>query len=462
MEDSMSDDVSKRVTLIIVSITVTVIAFMMSAITIALPTIGKEFAMEAVLLGWVVTAMTFPQAALLLPAGRLADIYGRKKIFFFGICIFVISSFLCATADSAVTLIAYRLIQGIGGGLVFGTGLAILTSVFPPGERGRAIGISSAAVFLGISAGPFLGGVLTQHLGWRSIFFLNAILYLVVIGLILWKLKGEWAEARGEKFDIVGSVVFGVSLVAMLYGLTVLPTTPGIVLIIAGFLGLLVFGRLEARTESPIFNVGLFRKNTVFVFSNLAMLVHICTAFAVIFFMSLYLQYNKGFVPQTAGLIMIAQPVCTTICTPVAGRLSDKVDPRIIAAIGMAVTFVSLVFFIFLTEATALGYIIAGLAVFGLGMGTFASPNANAIMSSVDKKFLGVASGTQGTMRSCGQILGMAIAMILFSIYIGKAQITPEYYPAFLTSMKVGFIIFAAICLSGVFAQLAGLKVRRN
>jgi len=462
MEDSMSDDVSKRVTLIIVSITVTVIAFMMSAITIALPTIGKEFAMEAVLLGWVVTAMTFPQAALLLPAGRLADIYGRKKVFFFGICIFVISSFLCATADSAVTLIAYRLIQGIGGGLVFGTGLAILTSVFPPGERGRAIGISSAAVFLGISAGPFLGGVLTQHLGWRSIFFLNAILYLVVIGLILWKLKGEWAEARGEKFDIVGSVVFGVSLVAMLYGLTVLPTTPGIVLIIAGFLGLLVFGRLEARTESPIFNVGLFRKNTVFVFSNLAMLVHICTAFAVIFFMSLYLQYNKGFVPQTAGLIMIAQPVCTTICTPVAGRLSDKVDPRIIAAIGMAVTFVSLVFFIFLTEATALGYIIAGLAVFGLGMGTFASPNANAIMSSVDKKFLGVASGTQGTMRSCGQILGMAIAMILFSIYIGKAQITPEYYPAFLTSMKVGFIIFAAICLSGVFAQLAGLKVRRN
>jgi len=462
MEDSMSDDVSKRVTLIIVSITVTVIAFMMSAITIALPTIGKEFAMEAVLLGWVVTAMTFPQAALLLPAGRLADIYGRKKVFFFGICIFVISSFLCATADSAVTLIAYRLIQGIGGGLVFGTGLAILTSVFPPGERGRAIGISSAAVFLGISAGPFLGGVLTQHLGWRSIFFLNAILYLVVIGLILWKLKGEWAEARGEKFDIAGSVVFGVSLVAMLYGLTVLPTTPGIVLIIAGFLGLLVFGRLEARTESPIFNVGLFRKNTVFVFSNLAMLVHICTAFAVIFFMSLYLQYNKGFVPQTAGLIMIAQPVCTTICTPVAGRLSDKVDPRIIAAIGMAVTFVSLVFFIFLTEATALGYIIAGLAVFGLGMGTFASPNANAIMSSVDKKFLGVASGTQGTMRSCGQILGMAIAMILFSIYIGKAQITPEYYPAFLTSMKVGFIIFAAICLSGVFAQLAGLKVRRN
>ena len=461
MMDSMSTGVSKRVTLIIVSITVAVIAFMMSAVTIALPTIGKEFAMEAVLLGWVVTAMTFPQAAILLPVGRLADIYGRKRIFLCGMVVFTVSSFLCATAGSAVSLIAYRLLQGIGGGMVFGTSLAILTSVFTPGERGRALGISSAAVFLGISAGPFLGGVLTQHLGWRSIFFLNAFLCLVVIGLTFWRLKGEWAEARGERFDVFGSIIFGISLVVMLYGLTVLPTTLGIVLIVLGVLGLLAFVRWEARMESPILDIGLFRKNTVFVFSNLAMLVHICTAFAVIFFMSLYLQYNKAFLPQTAGLIMIVQPVCTTICTPIAGRLSDKVDPRTIAAVGMAVTSVALVLFIFLTEATALGYIIAGLAICGLGVGIFASPNANAIMSSVEKKFLGVASGAQGTMRSCGQILGMAIVMILFSIYIGEAQITPEYYPAFLTSAKVGFIIFAAISLCGIFAQLAGMRLRR-
>ena len=233
----MNDGVSKRVTLIIVSITVSVIAFMMSAVTIALPTIGKEFAMEAVLLGWVVTAMTFPQAALLLPAGRLADIYGRKRIFLYGMVIFIVASFLCATAGSAVWLITYRLLQGIGGGMVFGTSLAILISVFPPGERGRALGISSAAVFLGISVGPFLGGVLTQHIGWRSIFLLNAFLCLVVIGLTLWKLRGEWAEARGERFDFVGSVVFGISLIVMLYGLTILPTMLGIGLIVLGFLG---------------------------------------------------------------------------------------------------------------------------------------------------------------------------------------------------------------------------------
>lgn len=461
MEDGISVGVSKRVTLIIVSITVAVIAFMMSAVTIALPTIGKEFAMEAVLLGWVVTAMTFPQAALLLPAGRLADIYGRKRIFLYGMGILIVASFLCAIANSAVSLIAYRLFQGIGGGMVFGTSLAILISVFPPGERGRALGISSAAVFLGISAGPFLGGVLTQHLGWRSIFFLNGFLSLVVIGLSLWRLRGEWVEARGETFDIVGSIVFGISLMMMLYGFTVLLTALGIVLVVLGILGVLAFVWWEARMESPILDIGLLRKNKVFVFSNLAMLVHICTAFAVIFFLSLYLQYNKAYLPQTAGLIMIVQPICTTICTPVAGRLSDKIDPRMIAAVGMVLTCVALVLFIFLTQATALGYIIAGLAIFGFGVGIFSSPNANAIMSSVEKKFLGVASGTQGTMRSCGQILGMGIVMILFSIYIGETQITPEYYPAFLTSAKVGFIIFAAINLGGIFAQLAGLKARR-
>jgi EmrB/QacA subfamily drug resistance transporter len=458
----MSAGVSKRVTLIIVSITVAVIAFMMSAVAIALPTIGKEFTIEAVLLGWVVTAMTFPQAALLLPAGRLADIYGRKRIFLCGTGVLIVASFLCAIANSAVSLIAYRLFQGIGSGMVFGTSVAILTSVFPPGERGRALGINAAAVFLGISVGPFLGGVLTQHLGWRSIFFLSGFLGLVVIGLTLWRLRGEWAEARGERFDVVGSTVFGISLMVMMYGFTVLLTTMGIVLFVLGVLGLLAFVWWEARIESPILSPSIFRRNTVFVFSNLAMLLHMSTAFAVNFLLSLYLQYNKAFPPQTAGLIMIIHPICTAICTPVAGRLSDKVEPRVVAAVGMVVTCVALVLFIFLNDETALGYIIASLAIFGLGMGIFASPNANAIVSSVEKKFLGVAAGAQGTMRSCGQILGMGIVMILFSLYIGETEITPEYYPAFLTSFKVGFIIFAAISLGGIFAQLVGIRARRE
>lgn len=462
MVDGMSAGVSKRVTLIIASIAAFVGAFMFSSVNIALPAIGKEFATEAVLLGWVANATILAAAAVLLPAGRLADIYGRKKIFLYGTLLFAVSSFLCVISDSAISLIAYRILQGIGAGMTMGTSVAILISVFPVEERGRAIGINVAAVYLALSLGPFLGGVLTQHLGWRSIFILSAFLGLVVAVLIFWRLKGEWAEARGERFDVVGSIVFGISLVVMLYGFTVLPTMLGFLLVVLGGLGLLAFVWWEAKVASPILNVGLFRKNTVFVFSNLATLINYSATFAVIFLLSFYLQYTKGLPPQTAGLILVAQPAVMAIVAPVAGRLSDRVEPRIIASIGMAFSFVALVLFVFLTEETALGLIIGSLVIFGLGAGFFSSPNTNAVMSSVEKKFFGVASGTQATMRTCGMALSMGVVMILFSIYIGEAQITPEYYPAFLTSMKVGFIIFAALCFGGIFAQLAGRKARQE
>jgi MFS family permease len=275
-------------------------------------------------------------------------------------------------------------------------------------------------------------------------------------------LKGEWAEARGESIDIAGSVVFGISLVVVMYGFTMLQATPGFILILLGILGLLAFGRLEARTDSPILDIGLLRRNTVFVFSNLSTMINFCTASATIFFMSLYLQYSREFSPQTAGLIMLTHPVIMTVFSPIAGRLSDRVDPRIVASVGMMFSCVSLVLFVFLNEATALGYIIASLAIFGFGTTLFASPNANAVMGSVEKKSLGVASGMQGTMRSCGQMLGMGIVLILFSIYIGEAEITPEYYPAFLASAKVGFTICAALCFSGIFTQLAGGRARQE
>ena len=162
---------------------------------------------------------------------------------------------------------------------------------------------------MGLAVGPFLGGVLTQHLGWRSIFFVGAFMCLVVMVMTFLRLRGEWAEAKGEKFDIVGSMAFIISLALVMYGFTILPTIPGIVLVVLGLLGLLAFVRWEARVASPIFNVGLFRKNTVFIFSNMATLLTICATYAVIFLLSLYLQYNKGLSPQTAGLILLAQPV---------------------------------------------------------------------------------------------------------------------------------------------------------
>jgi len=225
---------------------------------------------------------------------------------------------------------------------------------------------------------------------------------------------------------------------------------------------MLLFIRWEAKLASPVLNVGLFRKNKVFVFSNLAALVNYIAAFAVTFLLSLYLQYTKGFSPQTAGLILIASPAVMAIIAPFAGRLSDRMEPRIIASVGMAFTCVALLLLVFLTEETALWFIIGSLVIFGIGAGFFSSPNTNAIMGSVDKKYLGVAAGVVATMRTSGMTLSIGIVMILFSVYIGKAQITPEYYPAFLTSVKVSFVIFTALCFGGIFAQLAGRKAKRD
>jgi len=460
MEDTKIDGVSKRVTLIIVAIASFTGSFTMSAMTVALPTIGRELAMEAVLLGWVVTANTLPTAALLLAAGRWADINGRKKVFIYGTIITIISSFLCAFANSPIWLILCRGLQGIGGAMAHTNAVAILLSVFPAEERGRALGISMAFTYVGGTIGPFLGGVMTQQLGWRSIFTLVGLLSLLVVALIFWKLKGEWSESKGEKFDFPGAIIFGISLMVLMYGFTVLLTTLGIVLVILGVLGLLIFIWWEMRTDSPILDVSVFRKNKVFVFSNLTTFINYSAVMSFIFLITLYLQYNKGFSPQTAGMIMLIQTICMTITAPIAGRLSDKFAPQIIAAIGLALNSMVFLFLFFLTEDTNLGLVITSLTVLGIGLGLFSSPNSNAVMGSVDKKFLGVASATLGTMRSIGMVMSMVIVMILFSIYIGEAEITPKYYPAFLASAKMCFIIFAIICLSGIFTQLTGRNSR--
>jgi EmrB/QacA subfamily drug resistance transporter len=451
----------KWVALAVLAITSLVITFMMSAVNVAVPKIGPEFEMGAVLLGWVVTAMTLPQAVILLPAGRLADIYGRKKIFMMGMALFIVSTFLCATATSGMMLVIFRVFQGISGGMVFGISTAIVTSVFPSEERGKALGINMAAGFIGLSAGPFLGGVLTQHLGWRSIFYISAALFLVSFFLILWKLKGEWSEAKGEKFDITGSAVFVVSITLLLYGFSDIPATLGIILTVVGVLGMMVFVRLEMKMKNPLLNIRVFQKNRVFIFSNLAMLIRYCAAFAISFLMSIFLQNIQGFEPSEAGAVLVVISVVIVFFSPIAGRLSDKHEPRKVAALGMAFSFVAVLLLIFINDRTSLWYIIPVLALSGLGVAFFASPNTNAIMSSVERQFFGVAAGTQGTMRSTGMMMSMGIVMILFSINIGEAGITPETYPAFLTSMRTAYIIFAALCFVGIFAQLAGNKPRK-
>ena len=455
-----NNQVSKRATLLVAAIASFLTPFAGSSVTIALPSIGKYFSMDAVLLGWVATSYILAAAALLVPFGRIADIYGRKKVFAVGIVVYTVSSLLAGFSTSATLLVSFRVLQGVGSAMIFGIAVAILTSAFPADERGQALGVNVAAVYLGLSLGPFLGGSLTEHLGWRSVFWVNVPLGLIIVGLVLWKLGGEWAEARGEKFDLVGSITYSLSLVAVIYGFSVLPSMLGIWLIILGTLGMLAFFYWEARTESPVLDINLFRRNPLFAFSNLAALINYTATFAIAFLLSLYLQYIRGLSPQSAGLILVAQPAVQAIFSPLAGRLSDKVEPRVIVSVGMALTFVGLCLLTQMSEETMLSFIIGSLILIGFGLALFSSPNTNAVMSSVENRFYGVASGTVGTMRMTGQMLSMGIVMIILAVYIGRVQITPEHYPLLVQSIKIAFTVFAALCFGGIFASLARGKMR--
>jgi EmrB/QacA subfamily drug resistance transporter len=447
--------VNKNVALMIAAMSSFITPFTSSSVNIALPSIGNRLLLNALELSWVATAYLLAAAILLVPFGRIADIYGRKRIFLFGIIIDAVASLMCAISHSGTWLIVFRAMQGVGGAMIFGTGIAILTSVFTAQGRGRALGINVAAVYTGLSAGPLIGGFLTERLGWRSIFILNAFLGLIVIVLVLWKLKGEWAGARGEEFDYSGAIIYSLAMVAIMYGFSVLPDLQGVGLILIGICGGAAFVRWELKIKQPVLSIGLFRDNSVFRFSNLAALINYCATFAVTFLLSLYLQYIKGFTPEHAGLILVIQPVFQIVCSPIAGNLSDRIEPRILASAGMAITAAGLLLLTFLSGSTRLVFIMFTLAILGFGFGIFSSPNINAVMSSVEKKFYGVASGMLGTMRLTGQMFSMGMTLLLFALYIGRVQITPENYEMFLKSMRTAFTISAVLCFAGIFASIA-------
>ncbi len=429
--------------------------FMGSSVNIALPSISREFQADAVTLGWVATAYLLAAAVFLVPFGRLADIHGRKKVFLLGIAAYTTASFLCSLSRSEEALIVFRIGQGIGAALLFGTSVAILTSVYPRGERGRALGINTAATYLGLSLGPVLGGLLTHQLGWRSIFLVNLPLGLLIIAVVLARLKGEWAEARGEKFDLFGSVAYGLTLIGIMLGFSRVPHWSGFWLFGAGLVVAAGFVVRERKMAFPVLDIRLFLKNRVFAFSNVAALINYSATFAAGFFISLYLQYIKGMSAQSAGLMMIAQPVVMTLFSPLAGRASDRIEPRIVASIGMALSSAGLFSLAFLRGATSLVFVISSLALLGFGFALFSSPNTNAVMGSVEKKYYGVASATLATMRLAGQMTSMGVAMMILAVFIGRVQITQSSQGAFIQALRVGFCLFSALCFAGVFASLA-------
>lgn len=446
---------SKGAALLSSGIAMFLVAFMGSAANVALPSIGRDLGTDAVALGWIATVYLLSAGMLSVPVGRMADLWGRKKMFLLGIGIYCLGSFLSGLAQGVGSLMAYRFLQGAGGSMIFSTAVAILTSVFPPGERGKALGINTSCVYIGLSVGPFLGGILTENLGWRSIFLINVPIGLFVLLLATVRLKGEWAEAKGEEFDLVGSALYALMILLFIYGL--IEGKP--MALALGGVFLILFLLYEERAHQPVVELALFKTNPTFSLSTLAALLNYAATFGVSFLMSLYLQHVKALTPQQAGLVLVSQPLTMAALAPLAGWLSDRIEPRVVASSGMALTALSLGLFATIGLDTPLPRIVLALIFLGFGLALFSSPNTNAIMSSVKGKFYGLASAMVSTARLIGQLMSMALVTLILSLFVGKNPLGPSTYPLFLKSSRSSYILLGGLCVIGIFASLGRGKI---
>jgi EmrB/QacA subfamily drug resistance transporter len=309
-----------------------------SVVNLALPTIGHAFHSDVVALGWIATSYVLGLTISVIPFGRLADIRGRRSIYVIGVALFTVASAFCGFSFSLGSLIAARFVQGVAAAMMAGNSIALLTTIFPPHERGKALGIQTAAVYIGLSLGPSVGGFLVESLGWRSVFYVNVPIGAGVIALALTKVPRDAAERRGERLDPLGIAMWGLALTMILLGLTLSEQQGGPffrTLVGAGAALLAIFLFYETRVVSPLLDVRLF-KNISFAFSTVTALLNYSAVFGVSFIMSLYLQLVSGFRPEHAGFILLAQPVVMAALSPLTGRLSDKIQPRVLSSIGMA------------------------------------------------------------------------------------------------------------------------------
>lgn len=450
----------QKIVILVVIITAFITTFTGSALNLSIPDIGEQFGVSANFVGWLVTGYTLAVAAFSVPIGRVADITCRKTVLVTGLVIFVACCIAAVFAVSIVMLLMVRIIQGIGAAMIFSTNTAILVSCFPADMRGRVLGYSIAATYTGLSAGPVIGGFLNHNLGWKSIFILTGVLGAVALAAAVLKLPSERAESSGRSPDAAGNIIFIAFIIMVMYGLSELGSGAAddvilaVILTVAGILLGILFVRHELKSDDPAVDVRLFGKNAGYAFSNLSALLNYSATFAISYLISIYLQVVMGYSSQTAGLIMIFQPIVMAVLSPAAGRISDRLSPFKMSSAGMGLCALGSGIFIFIGQDTGLAVIIAALLITGLGFSLFSSPNTNAVMSCVDKEDYGVASSILATMRSIGHTLSMVIVTIIVSRYMGDMPLAGADPQTLVSVINTSFIIFTVICGAGVFISL--------
>lgn len=451
----MRYDKEQLTTIFVVITTAFITTFTGSALTLAVPAIGRYFGVSAGFVGWLVTAYTLVVAAFSVPWGRIADLTGRKRILVIGLIVFTATSAICYFASSMWMLIIFRGIQGIGAAMIFSTNTAILISAFSSKERGRILGMSVAATYVGLSAGPAIGGFMNHNFGWRSIFILVGVIAMIALAAAWRALPSDRKNEGKQDFDIAGIILFIAMIVMMMYGLSAI--TGGLIPVIitaAGLLLAVMFVRHELKVKSPVVQVRMFSHNIAYSFSNLAALMNYGATFAITYLLSIYLQVVMGYSSQAAGLILIVQPALMAILSPRAGKLSDRISPFKLASAGMGLCAAGVLICAFLETGSTLAMVIVALAVTGIGFAMFSSPNTNAVMACVEKQDYGVASSILATMRSVGHTLSMVIVTIVVNLYMGSQALEKADPQLLVKTMHTAFLIYAGICVAGIFVSL--------
>ncbi len=442
-------------TIFVVIITAFITTFTGSALNLSIPSMGTEFHASASSVGWIVTGYILAAAVLSVPFGRLADLTGRKRILVSGILIFALCSGVAAFAQSMAILLLFRVIQGIGAAMIFSTNIAVLISAFSPDKRGKVLGYSVASTYIGLSAGPVVGGVLNHYLGWRSIFVLTFAISTIVFVAAVKKLPPSKAECQGQGVDFVGNLLYVLMITLIMFGLSTISTLfYAKYLVIAGVILFVLFVLHELKTQYPIVEVRLFANNIGYSFSNLAALMNYGATFALGYLLSIYLQVVMGYDSQIAGLILISQPLMMAILSPYAGRLSDRISPFKLASFGMGLCALGLFSFIFISENYPFPLIIVNLLVVGVGFAFFSSPNTNAVMACVEKKDYGVASSILSTMRSIGHSASMAIVTFIVARQMGNVTLAEAEPKLLVETMHLSFLVFTCVCAVGIFISL--------
>ena len=431
--------------------------FLSNGIIIGVPAIAQEFAMNNVIQNWVPTIFFLVVAVFTVPAGQISGKFGVKKSLLAGVIVYLIASIGACLSISTETFLIFRILQGAGVAFLNVSAMAMVVQAVKPQNRGKALGFTVTGVYLATSLSPVICGFLVHNLGWRSMFYFVVPFLVLCIILMIFKIPQEWKTYEKDKIDKVGSVIYGIGILAFIYGFTTLNTQTGLIITILGIVLLIIFGAYELRQKSPVFNMNLFR-NAKFTSSNIAALCSYIAVMVVTTILNYHFQYVRGWDAQMSGLILIITPILMAIMAPNAGKLSDKVHPQKLAALGMGIATVALLILPFLNGSTPLYLVVLAMILQGIGMGLFSSPNMNAIMSSVPPKDAPTASASQATMRTIGQTMSLGLLTLVFAWVMGNLELAPQYASMIVQSSQIICGICTVACVLAIFASLVGIK----